>query len=458
MSNRLIVALYALFTIAIAIWAKVLVTDNINREIFQDEYIEEPIPFAVHKYLSNLDSEIENTEKFDKTIRQFMRRYNIIGASLAIMRNDSLIYAKGYGYADTASKTETDVFHIFRVASISKLLTSTAIMMLQEEGKLFLSDSVFGKNGWLNDSVFGNYKDKRFERITIENLLRHQAGFTGLYGDPMFAPLQVAEAMNVAPPAGRDTVIQFALTKRLRFTPGHSTKYSNIGYAVLSKIIERASGMSYEEYIQKSILHPAKCYDMHLGRSIERFPNEVTYYEPGMDSVEMFDGSGRMVLRSNGGNYIEALSGAGAWVASPIELMRFLSVIDDSPVVPDILPSEVIQLMSSRGENSELPMGWMDSNNNGTWSRSGTFAGTNAMMRREANGYSWVIVTNTSRWEGPRFTRSLISLMSRAMRQVKEWPVRDMFTIEEEFNLRRLSLPTSDTTDNPLLEYHIPSI
>lgn len=445
--NQIIILIYALISLGLAIGAWVLAKDNINKDTYSDEYVEESLPLAVHHFISNWDSEIETTEKFDKTIRQFMRRYNIVGASVAIMKNDSLIYAKGYGYADTARKIETDVFHIFRVASISKLLTAAAIMQLQERGELLITDSVFGEHGWLNDSVFRGYKDKRFEKITIENLLRHQAGFTGLYGDPMFAPLQVAEAMNVNPPAGRDTVIQFALTKRLRFHPGNSTKYSNIGYAVLSKIIERASRMSYEEYVKENLLHPAGCYDMHIGRSIERFENEVCYYEPGMDSVAAFDGSGRMVLRSNGGNYIEALSGAGAWVASPIELLKFLSVIDGCPVIPDILSPLSVDMMTMRGEHSELPMGWMDSNNNGTWSRSGTFAGTNAMMRREANGFSWVIVTNTSRWEGPRFTRSLISLMSRAMRQVKSWPERDMFLIQEEFNLKRLSSEGLDTTN-----------
>ena len=203
--------------------------------------------------------------------------------------------------------------------------------------------------------------------------------------------------------------------------------------------------MNYEEYVKEKILTPAGCYDMHIGRSTSRFDNEVCYYEPGMDSVQAYDGSGRMVLRSNGGNYIESLSGAGAWVASPVELLKFLSVIDDCPVVPDILSHESIMMMAMRGEHSELPMGWMDSNNRGTWSRSGTFAGTNAMMRREADGYSWVIVTNTSRWEGPRFTRSLISLMSRAMRQVKSWPARDLFNIREEFTLKSESYQVSDT-------------
>ena len=99
--NQIIILIYALISLGLAIGAWVLAKDNINKDTYSDEYVEESLPLAVHHFISNWDSEIETTEKFDKTIRQFMRRYNIVGASVAIMKNDSLIYAKGYGYGGT---------------------------------------------------------------------------------------------------------------------------------------------------------------------------------------------------------------------------------------------------------------------------------------------------------------------------------------------------------------------
>ena len=154
-----------------------------------------------------------------------------------------------------------------------------------------------------------------------------------------------------------------------------------------------------------------------------------------MDSIAQYDGSGKMALRSCGGNYIEALLGAGGWVASPTELLKFLAVIDGCPIVPDILSKESIQLMMKKGDNSTLPIGWMTATENGNCSRSGTFAGTSAMLCTQSNGYSWALITNTSRWEGPSFTRRLKSVMRTAMSKVTVWPERDLFKVYEERQL-----------------------
>ena len=74
------------------------------------------------------------------------------------MKNDRLIYSKGYGFADEEENVPMDVMHVFRIASISKLITAVAIMKLQEEGKLTLQDRVFGPEGILNDTIFSDIK------------------------------------------------------------------------------------------------------------------------------------------------------------------------------------------------------------------------------------------------------------------------------------------------------------
>ncbi len=72
------------------------------------------------------------------TVNNFLRKWSIAGASVAIAKDGKLIFARGFGYADTASKTETQPYNQFRIASISKLVTAVAIMKLSEEGKLSL--------------------------------------------------------------------------------------------------------------------------------------------------------------------------------------------------------------------------------------------------------------------------------------------------------------------------------
>lgn len=387
----------------------------------------------VNQVTNNADSELTETQKFDKTIEQFMNKWDIKGASLALMKDNRLIYCKGYGFANVEEEIPTDVKHVFRVASISKLITAIGIMKLVEEGKLHLNDKVFGEQAILNDSCFLNIKDPRSKNITVEQLLRHQGGYTLAYGDPMFCPLDIARKMNVEPPVDLNTMIRFVLSRRLGFTPGEGTRYSNIGYGILSKVIEKVSGKGYEEYIRKHILKPSGCSDMFLGHNLDtdHFPNEVKYYEvSNAELIPACDGSGEMVYRSNGGNNIEELYGAGGWVASPAELLRFLAAIDGNPEVKDILKPETIRYMTQSLPNT-LPIGWIETNSKGDWMRTGTLAGTSALMKKQHDGYSWIFITNTSSWKGSRFPHYINAMMQKAMSTVDEWPDRNLFELQD---------------------------
>lgn len=391
-----------------------------------------PRLLAINQVINNEDSEFPETRKFDNTIKRFMKTWELKGASFALMKNDQLIYSKGYGFADQEAGIPVDACHIFRVASISKLITAAGIMKLVEDGKLQLSDYVFGPGGILSDSCYSDIKDSRCEQITVENLLRHQGGFSIAYGDPMFCPIEIAQKMNVPPPADLNTMIRFVISRRLRFTPGEGTSYSNIGYGILSEVIQKVSGKEYEEYIRKNILHPAGCLDMHLGRNCyeNKYPNEVKYYEvSNTDKIPACDGTNQMVLRSDGGNNIEALYGAGGWVASPAELLRFMAAIDSVSTIPDILKPETIAQMTQDVEDA-LPIGWIDITPEGEWSRTGTLAGTSALMKKQNDGYSWVFLTNTSSWKGSRFPHYIDNMISKAMATVDEWPSRDLFRLQ----------------------------
>ena len=104
--------------------------------------------------LSNALSDQPELAGLDKKVRNYMRQWQMKGASLAIMRNDSLLYAKGYGWADEGEGTEMEPSHILRMASVSKLITAVGIMVLQDRDSLSIKDTVFGPSGILNDSLF----------------------------------------------------------------------------------------------------------------------------------------------------------------------------------------------------------------------------------------------------------------------------------------------------------------
>lgn len=379
--------------------------------------------------LTNAGSSGMEFASVEKTINSFMRKWSIVGASVSIAKDGKLIYSKGFGFADTSSGTVTEPFNKFRVASISKLVTAVAIMKLREDGRLSLNDRVFGTDGILNDPYFSEPKDKRVYGITVGHLLSHEAGWTQRRGDQMFMPVLVAEKMGITPPADTKTIVRFALNKRLHFTPGSGHAYSNLGYSILGLVIEKVSGMSYEEYCKSAILQPLGIYDMTIAGNLssEKTPFEVTYYEPSDVVLKpSIYGTGELVTPSYGGNDIRSLGGAGAWIATAPDLMRLLLAIDGFSTRPDILTNESIHLMTDN-DNGYAPVGWKTTVYNGTWWRTGSFPGSAGMMKRQSDGISWVVLLNSSAWNGPEIYSYMNNMMHRVLSQIREWPQYDLF-------------------------------
>lgn len=378
----------------------------IHKPVPKPQPIEKPRVYLNEK-LNNTMSELPETEGIDKKVKAFMRKWQIKGASLAVMRNDSLVYAKGYGWADEAEGIAMEPSHILRMASVSKLITATGIMVLQDRDSLSIKDTVFGPSGILNDSLFNTViKDKNYHKITIEHLLRHQGGF---YRDPLFSSLDVMKQMQLDNPPVKEDFYKLVLRNRLRFMPGDWEKYSNFGYLLLSEIIEKVSGKPYEQFIREEVLRPAGCFDMHIGGSYysDRRPNEVRYYTHEGDGkfIEEYNGSGIMVERCYGGNNIPLLSGAGAWCGSPAEIARLVASIDGKSEVEDIISAEAVAQMTEYFDKETYSLGWNDTDPQKGWSRTGTLAGTSALVKYFPDGECWILITNTSTWRGPGLAR-----------------------------------------------------
>ena len=378
--------------------------------------------------LTNKDSDIPELAGLDRKIRYYMRKWQLKGASLAITRGDSLLYAKGYGQADDGIDMEPG--HIMRMASVSKLMTAVGIMVLQDRGELTIKDTVFGPRGILRDSLFSSViKDKNHYRITVEHLLRHQGGF---YRDPVFSSRDVKHQMGLDSAPVKEDFYRLVLSRRLRFAPGSWQRYSNFGYILLSEIIETVSGMPYEEFMRKEVFGPAGCFDFHIAGNYydDKRPNEVRYYTHEGDGkfIEEYTDSGVMVERCYGGNNIPLLSGAGAWCGSPAEIARFVASIDGEPGVPDIISAEAVAQMTEYLDTETFSLGWNDTKPSSGWSRSGTLSGTCALVKRFPDGECWILITNTSTWKGPgqaRYTNELF----RQCRQLysDKLPKRNLF-------------------------------
>lgn len=390
--------------------------------------------FRLNDTLTNEMSDIPELKALDKKVNAYLRKWHMKGASLAITRGDSLVYAKGYGWADEENEQQMTPRHILRMASVSKLITAAGIMVLHDRGDLNINDTVFGPSGILNDStITALIKDRNYYKITVEHLMRHQAGFRR---DPLFSSRDVMHQLHLDHAPEVEDYYRVVLNRRLKFAPGSWQSYSNFGYLLLSQIIEKVSGMPYEEFICKEVLEPAGCYDMHIAGTYyeDRRDNEVRYYTHEGDGkyIEEYNDSNIMVERCYGGNNITMLSGAGAWCGSPAEVARFVASIDGRPEVPDIISKESVELMTGYYDRDTFSLGWNDTHPDKGWSRTGTLSGTTALVKLFPDGECWVFISNTSTWKGPRQANYTDALF-KSLRQTfsSRLPQRDMFNPED---------------------------
>ncbi len=176
---------------------------------------------------------------------EFTDNENIPNAVITLVSRDDIHLLEVYGYADMTDNTPVDPEqHLFRVGSVSKLLTWAAVMHLYEQGKVDLDEDI---NNYLGiDLNFKlKYKTDNPEPITLNHLLSHTAGFENIYeGLFLFTP---------QPPL-RDYLLQ-QVPARI-FPPGKVVAYSNYGTSLAGYIVEQVSGMSFEEYVEVNIFEP----------------------------------------------------------------------------------------------------------------------------------------------------------------------------------------------------------
>ncbi len=348
-----------------------------------------------------------DVQHIDKTINSFMKANQVPGAALAITKNGRLVFAKGYGYANKEKREKTCATSLFRIASVSKPITSVAIMKLVEEGKLKLSDKVFGSGAILGNTYGSKPYSAREKSITVAQLLEHTAGgnewdnnkkpASDTTGDPMFAKISY----------NHKQLIGWVLDNRkIDVTPGSSYNYSNFGYSILGRIVKRLTGQSYQSYVRNKIFQPAGVKDMYIAGDTkeDKRPNEVIYYN---DDAYKWP--------------VKRMDSHGGWIASPVDLMRFMVRVDGFNTKPDILKPSTIQTMTTSTLGNGYTKGWRVNSSNNWW-HSGLLPGTRSIIVRTDKGYSWTLLVNSSNGNG-----SLDKTMWEVINGIKNWPSHDLF-------------------------------
>jgi CubicO group peptidase (beta-lactamase class C family) len=177
----------------------------------------------------------------DKELGKEMERHHIAGAAISVVKDGELFFTKGYGSADLKNGFPVDPEQTnFRIGSIAKLFTWTAVMQLAEQGKLDLDADI---NSYLDFRIPDTYP----QPITLKDLMTHTAGFEDLYYERL-----ASESNNLLPP--REWLVS-NMPARVR-PPGDIAAYSSYGTALAGYIVARVSGEPYDQYIQEHILNP----------------------------------------------------------------------------------------------------------------------------------------------------------------------------------------------------------
>jgi N-acyl-D-amino-acid deacylase len=382
---------------------------------------------------------LAGVEAFEDAVPGFLQQWDIPGASVAVMKDGRLVFTRGYGLADKQRETPVQPNALFRVGSLSKPITAVTVLDLVEHGQLSLDDPVFEiLDQFLPDE---GPTDQRLNEATVRQHLRHTAGWDlaeiGLR--PSFAPSRVAEAEGVEPPASADTIIRFLAKQQLGADPGSRFNYANVGYIVLARVIEAVTGTDYETYVRENVLTDLGISQMEIGATQldGRLEDEVRYY--GHRTVES-PFSADKVPGPYGRFYLPALDGAGGWVGSVVDLLRFVRSVNYVPETDNVLGTETLNTMTSRpdvpswnGEQQFYGMGWYVIDGGETaptlW-HNGSLPGSYGYIIHSGNENLTLAALFNSRSpdrQSRTFNSQAQQMLIRALRRVSTWPDRDMF-------------------------------
>lgn len=271
----------------------------------------------------------------EEAMTNFLASHQFEAGTIALMHSSRLVFRQGYGWRDSNLTKVIHPDNLFRLASVSKMLTESAVYKLIDAGKLTtntLAYSYLGIPPW--GGVLG---DNRINSITVQNLLDHKGGWDdsiSSFGNAVFRTIEISTQMGLNYPAAPTNVISFMFSKPLDHAPGTVYAYSNLGYQILGRIIEKASGKPYIDYIRQDLLGNA-VVTSSLGftnivqshsRPSDLAPWEIWYGEPTpfYESSAVDYPTNLTVRDVDGGLYYESFDSFGGISASAIGLCKYL--------------------------------------------------------------------------------------------------------------------------------------
>jgi len=315
----------------------------------------------------------------DNKVTAFMSKYSIPGASMAVSKNGKLVYIKGYGVADKSTGEKVTPVHKFRIASVSKSYTGASIIKLAQDGKLSLDEKVFGVNGILGTQYGTVPYNQNLSSMTVRHLLNNTSGsWGGATG---------GDVIDYEPSYDTKQFLDWVLNTRPNPTaPGTLYDYSNVGFWIAGRVIEKVSGKSFINYVKEDLLKSIGATQTDIAGKLlnDRKSNEVKYYGQGTDSQYVYNIA------------FPRRDSDGGLIATSSDLLRFVNAVDGLPTRPDILNSSSINdFTAAPSFNPQYACGigiWKEEN---IWYNYGSLPGTRSGFMRHDNGMCVALILNS---------------------------------------------------------------
>ena len=379
---------------------------------------------------------------FDTLMQDFMQARGIRSGALAVTFQGKLVLSRGYTWSDDPDDIALPTSR-FRIASLSKSITATAILHLSQNGLIQLNQPVLD----FLDLQPPNRQtaDPRLAQVTLRHVLNHLGGWDLHESfDPMFRDRPISNALDVDLPISQHDIMTYMTGQPLDFDPGARYAYSNYGYLLLGRVIEAITGQDYAETIKETILAPLGITGMQIGSSRPdenaRLPGEVRYYTRLRGRVRsVFDANERTSWPYGGWN-LANMDSHGGWIASAEDLARFAASFDTPDQHPYLTPPSISTLFAPPpiGINAEgwyYACGWLVQRieqdgifrGSNAW-HDGSLDGTFTLMVRRWDGINWIALFN-QRDDPSRldYLDALGPALHRVSDAVARWPEHDLF-------------------------------
>jgi CubicO group peptidase (beta-lactamase class C family) len=263
--------------------------------------------------------------ELDAVISRFMKAHDIRAMSVAVAHDGTLTGNRGYTWA-APNYPITQPHTLFRVASVSKIFTCAAIDRLVKTGALNFATQAFGYLGITSSLLPTQTPDPEVDQITVLQLAKRRSGLQRDFGVD-FRTIASRLGQSVMPT--RAQLVAYLYGEPLFARPGTVDHYSNSAFAVLTSIVEKASGRSFIDYLRQDLLQPLHLDDVRVGATAAngRIPNEVsTYDDAGFGPSQIDMAADATAPNAYGGQFtLENGEGEGGLIMSTGTVARFLA-------------------------------------------------------------------------------------------------------------------------------------